>query len=86
MEDRIVFKNPDGQNNYCLNLMLSEEPKISGNTVKLADSSIDFLGDVMLSCETIKVTDDRLRWAWQGDLYRVIAIPASDKITFTVSF
>ncbi|MBP5153106.1 MAG: heparinase II/III family protein [Lachnospiraceae bacterium] len=86
VEDRIVFSNPENQNNYCLNLLFAKEPEISGNTIKLPNASVEFLGDVMLSCETIKVTDERLRWSWKSDLHRVIAVPSGDRITFTVAF
>lgn len=86
IEDEIQFLKGDITNNdYTLNLMFYDEPKISGNELILPNAKVQVLGNALLSCETIPITDARLKTAWDHDLYRVVVIPKSEKLMIVVS-
>ncbi|MCR5279108.1 MAG: heparinase II/III-family protein [Lachnospiraceae bacterium] len=85
VEDKVAFTNPEAQSSYSLNLMFAAKPEIAERTIKIPGASIEFSGDVMLSCEVIPITDSRLKWAWTSDIYRVIAVPAGEAVSFTVT-
>lgn len=82
--DSVQFTDSCRNNNFCLNLMLCDKPEIAENTIKLPGASIEFAGEVRLSYEVIPVTDARLKWAWNGNIYRVKADIPGDTVTFTI--
>ena len=84
VSDHAEFADPERQNGFCLYLMLCEQPELTGNTIKLPGASIEFAGEVRLSYEVIPVTDARLKWAWNGNIYRVKADIPGDTVTFTI--
>ncbi len=84
VSDMAEFKDTGRDNSFFLSLMLCEKPKIDGNRIILPSAAIEFESDADLSFETIEIIDDRLKWTWKGDLYRVIAKPKGNCAKFTI--
>ncbi len=85
IEDNISFKKGDiFDNSYFLSFMTYEKPIIKGNTVFVGDGRLEIIGDSMISFETIPITDDRLKWSWKHDIYRLMVIPRTEKIIMVI--
>lgn len=85
IEDIIRFaKGNPSENKYYLSFMLYDEPKITGNTVMLSSASLVFPEKVALSVETIPITDPRLKWSWDHDIYRLIARPSGSEMSVEI--
>lgn len=85
IEDEIKFKSGDlSDNSFFLSFMSYEKPSISGNTVMIGKGKLEIIGDVLLSYETIPITDDRLKWSWKHDIYRIIVTPKSEKLMMVI--
>ncbi len=81
IEDKIEFKSGDcNDNSYFLSFMTSEKPEINSNEVILGNAKLQFIGDALISYETIPITDERLKWAWKHDIYRIIVTPKAEKL------
>jgi len=87
--DKIEFAKDSSDNSFFLSFMLCEKPEICENTVRIKTASTDqatlvFPKGTALSAETIPITDSRLKWAWEHDIYRLIARPAGTEITVEI--
>ncbi|MBQ3891133.1 MAG: heparinase, partial [Lachnospiraceae bacterium] len=57
-----------------------EKPVISGNDVLIGNCKMQIIGDSLISYEEIPITDERLKWSWKHDIYRIIVTPRVQKI------
>lgn len=86
IEDEISFKNGDiSSNSYFLSYMTYEKPIIKGNNITVGNASIKLIGDALISYETIPITDDRLKWSWKHDIYRIIINPKTERIMTVIN-
>lgn len=86
IEDEVSFSKGDiFDNQYFVSLMLYDKPVVNGNNIELPDAKIEIMGDAMISVETINITDERLKTAWDHDIYRVMVMPRTAKVTFVIS-
>ena len=85
IEDSVEFKKGDiSDNSFFLSLMTSLKPAIQGNNIVLSDAKLQILGDALISYEVIPITDERLKWAWKDNLYRILITPKAEKITIVI--
>jgi len=85
IEDEIKFKKGDiSDNSYFLSFMSYEKPNIVGNEIEIGKGKLQIIGDVLLSYETIPITDERLKWSWKHDLYRIIVTPKTEKLMIVI--
>ncbi len=55
-----------------LNFITYEKPVVSDNTIFIGDlAKCSFSGADLLAVETLEITDERLKKAWEHDLYRI---------------
>lgn len=81
IEDEIKFKSGDlSDNSYFISYMTYEKPGINGNEIRIGNASLKLIGEALISYETIPITDERLKWSWKHDIYRIIISPKENKI------
>ena len=81
VSDVITLKDQTDCSDVVLNFITYDPPKQSGheNTYLLGNTVISFEGATLLDVETLPVTDERLKLAWDHDLYRIrLKMEASD--------
>lgn len=85
IEDEIKFlKGDTSENSYFLSLMSYEKPVIRGNDITIGNGKLQIIADALISYETIPITDDRLKWSWKHDIYRIIITPKSEKVMIVI--
>ena len=70
-QDRITLTDTTNCGNVILNFIVSRKPEISENRIYTAGAVMEFNGGQLLTVETLAITDERLRTAWDHDLYRI---------------
>lgn len=81
IEDEIEFTKGDiSSNSFFLSFMTYEKPVISGNDVLIGNCKMQIIGDSLISYEEIPITDERLKWSWKHDIYRIIVTPRVQKL------
>ena len=64
--------------------MTYEKPNVSGNEISIGNAKMQIIGDSLISFEEIPITDDRLKWAWKHDIYRIIVTPRTQKLMIAI--
>lgn len=67
-----------------LSLMFYEEPELSGNRVTAGNGSLVIDGAASIEKERIPITDERLKTAWQHDIYRLLITMEKQTLTLTI--
>ncbi len=70
-QDRTTLTDTTNCGNVILNFIVSRKPEISENRIYTAGAVMEFNGGQLLTVETLAITDERLRTAWDHDLYRI---------------
>ena len=78
-QDRITLTDTTNCGNVILNFIVSRKPEISENRIYTAGAVMEFNGGQLLTVETLAITAERLRTAWDHDLYR-IRLSMTDRI------
>ena len=85
IEDEIEFSKGDiSSNSFFLSFMTYEKPNVSGNEISIGNAKMQIIGDSLISFEEIPITDDRLKWAWKHDIYRIIVTPRTQKLMIAI--
>ena len=69
--DCITLIDRTDSRNVILNFITYEEPCVTGNTIQVGSAGLTFSGASLAAVETLPITDQRLRVAWDHDLYRI---------------
>ncbi|KXG87505.1 heparinase II/III domain-containing protein [Agrobacterium bohemicum] len=74
-----IIDDHEGERDAVLSLMTVEKPRITGDMLVLGDlGSIDIENAEVLTIDTIKIDDPRLRQSWPEAIYRIL-IPLKGK-------
>lgn len=69
--DCITLTDRTDSRNVMLNFITYEEPCVTGNTIQVGSAGLTFSGASLAAVEVLPITDQRLRIAWDHDLYRI---------------
>lgn len=70
-ENYITLTDHTDSKNVILNFITYEEPQITGNIMNIGEAEAVFQGAGETEVEALPVTDERLRIAWDHELYRI---------------
>lgn len=85
-ENRLVITDTTNLSNVILNFITYEKPVIEDSLLKIGNVAFaSFTGAVLDVVEVLPITDERLKKAWDHDLYRVRLKMTGNEFTMEVS-
>ena len=67
----ITLTDRTDSRNVILNFITYEKPQATGNTIQVGTARLTFSGASLAAIEVLPITDQRLRIAWDHDLYHI---------------
>ena len=67
----ITLTDRTDSQNVILNFITYDKPQATGNTIQVGSARLTFSGASLAAIEVLPITDQRLRIAWDHDLYRI---------------